>query len=84
MKGIGAFTKESELFRTLQRSKLGMYRGMKGMDALAGERGLVAGAEATVQNISRTTKVLQGLKSSAGNVAKILPYSFYSAASRPS
>lgn len=80
MKGFSAFAKESELFRTLQRSKLGMYRGMKGMDALAEERGLVAGAEATVQNISRTTKVLQGLKSSAGNVAKILPYSFYSAA----
>lgn len=80
MKGFSAFAKESELFRTLQRSKLGMYRGMKGMDALAGERGLVAGAEATVQNINRTTKVLQGLKSGAGNVAKILPYSFYSAA----
>ena len=80
MKGFGSFTKESELFRTLQRSKLGIYRGMKGMDALAGERGLVAGAEATVQNISRTTKALQGLKSGAGNVAKILPYSFYSAA----
>jgi hypothetical protein len=80
MKGFGAVAKESELFRTLQRSKLGMYRGMKGMDALAGEKGLVAGAEATVQNISRTTKVLQGLKTGAGNVAKILPYSFYSAA----